>query len=171
MFYHDHAYGITRLNVYVGEAAGYLLYDPVEEAALANAGAPGTLTPTADLAHLIPLVIQDKTFVTPAQIPVQDPTWAPFGTTPGTPNLGDLWFPHVYIPNQNPNDPLGGANGFGRWDYGAWFFPPQTTLTAANPPSAVTTACTSTALPGQMLAPLSPKHHQDYQIIPKRQHR
>ncbi len=30
MFYHDHAYGITRLNVYAGEAAGYLLVDPVE---------------------------------------------------------------------------------------------------------------------------------------------
>ena len=30
MFYHDHAYGITRLNVYAGEAAGYLLTDPVE---------------------------------------------------------------------------------------------------------------------------------------------
>src|SRR5581483_10087632 len=28
MFYHDHAYGITRLNVYGGEAAGYLLSDP-----------------------------------------------------------------------------------------------------------------------------------------------
>ena len=27
MFYHDHAYGITRLNVYAGEAAGYLLTD------------------------------------------------------------------------------------------------------------------------------------------------
>ena len=24
MFYHDHAWGITRLNVYAGEAAGYL---------------------------------------------------------------------------------------------------------------------------------------------------
>ena len=28
MFYHDHAYGITRLNVYAGEAAGYLLDGP-----------------------------------------------------------------------------------------------------------------------------------------------
>ena len=28
MFYHDHAMGITRLNVYAGEAAGYLLQDP-----------------------------------------------------------------------------------------------------------------------------------------------
>ncbi len=31
MFYHDHAYGITRLNVYAGEAAGYLLTDQVEQ--------------------------------------------------------------------------------------------------------------------------------------------
>ena len=31
MFYHDHAYGITRLNVYAGEAAPYLLKDQVEE--------------------------------------------------------------------------------------------------------------------------------------------
>ena len=31
MFYHDHAYGITRLNVYAGEAAGYLLYDQYEK--------------------------------------------------------------------------------------------------------------------------------------------
>ena len=101
MFYHDHAYGITRLNVYVGEAAGYLLYDPTEEAALANAGAPGSLT-AGDLTHLIPLVIQDKTFVpSPAQIGMTDPTWAAFGTTPGTANSGDLWFPHVYMPNQN----------------------------------------------------------------------
>ena len=43
MFYHDHAYGITRLNVYAGEAAGYLVTDPQEEAlitagVLPNAG-------------------------------------------------------------------------------------------------------------------------------------
>ena len=37
MFYHDHAYGITRLNVYVGEAAGFLLIDPVERI-LVNGG-------------------------------------------------------------------------------------------------------------------------------------
>ena len=166
MFYHDHAYGITRLNVYVGEAAGYLLYDPVEETALANAGMPGSITAN-DLSHLIPLVIQDKTFVpSPAQIAVQDPTWVPFGTAPGTANPGDLWFPHVYIPNQDPNDPLGGANGFGRWDYGAWFFPPQTTLGAANPPSAVTIPCTSAAFPGQILAPVAPNNNQGCPIIP-----
>src|SRR5438105_281631 len=77
MFYHDHAYGITRLNVYAGEAAGYLLYDPTEEDALANATAPGTISSASlDLTHLVPLVIQDKTFV-PAgpQLAAEDPTW------------------------------------------------------------------------------------------------
>ena len=160
MFYHDHAYGITRLNVYAGEAAGYLLIDPVEEDLLAKASAPGTIggtTPT-DLAHLIPLVIQDKTFVPSApQIAAQDPTWtANFGETPGSAVTGDLWFPHVYMTNQNPADP-GGANAFGRWDYGPWFFPPQTSLTAANPPTNVTVPCTSNGYPGQVLdCPITP---------------
>ncbi|MBZ5565010.1 MAG: choice-of-anchor D domain-containing protein [Acidobacteriia bacterium] len=159
MFYHDHAYGITRLNVYAGEAAGYLLYDPAEEAALLNATAPGTIAvggsqAAPDLAHLIPLVIQDKTFVPSAvQLAAEDPTWTAggFGTTPGAANPGDLWFPHVYTTNQNPADP-GGGNAFGRWDYGAWFFPPQTSLTAAVG-GALEVPCTSAAFPGQILQP------------------
>ncbi len=39
LFYHDHAWGITRLNVYAGEAAGYLITDPTEQK-LFGAGAP-----------------------------------------------------------------------------------------------------------------------------------
>ena len=31
MFYHDHALGITRLNVYAGIAAGYLVTDQFEQ--------------------------------------------------------------------------------------------------------------------------------------------
>ncbi len=38
---------------------------------------------------------------------------------------GNLWFPHVYMPNQNPYD-RSGANAMGRWDYGPWFWPPFT---------------------------------------------
>jgi len=30
-FYHDHAHGISRLNVYAGEAAGYVVTDAVEQ--------------------------------------------------------------------------------------------------------------------------------------------
>jgi FtsP/CotA-like multicopper oxidase with cupredoxin domain len=153
MFYHDHAYGITRLNVYAGEAAGYLLYDPAEETALASAKAPGTIP--ADLGHLIPLVIQDKTFVPAAeQINATDPTWGGAGVAFGANPLvsfansaegnGDLWMNHVYMPNQNPNDPLTGAAMFGHWDYGAWFFPPMTSLTAGVN-GAVTVPCATSA--------------------------
>lgn len=165
MFYHDHAYGITRLNVYAGEAAGYLLYDPAEETALANASAPGSIT-AGDVAHLIPLVIQDKTFVpSKAQLDFQDPTWdGTFGATPlnttGSNGNGDLWFSHVYMPNQDPADPLGGGNPYGRWDYGPWFFPPMTMLTAANPTTAVTIPCTTAAFPGQVLTPTPSNNNQ-----------
>ena len=38
MFYHDHAWGITRLNVYAGEAAAYLLTDPMEQSLIAPDG-------------------------------------------------------------------------------------------------------------------------------------
>jgi len=148
LWYHDHAYGLTRLNAYMGEAAGYLLVDPVQELTLAAATVPGTIVTntangaivSADLLHVIPMVIQDKTFVPdPAtQLPSQDPTWdvANWG------GLGSLWFPHVYTPNQNPAD-ITGANGFGRWDWGPWFFPPQNPASLA----AQDFACTSAATP------------------------
>jgi FtsP/CotA-like multicopper oxidase with cupredoxin domain len=204
MFYHDHAYGTTRLNVYAGEAAGYLLQDPTE----ASLVAAGTIP-----ADQIPLVIQDKTFVPPnptsapvysigilevgsgytaptvsitgggcttgptatatfgtitdpygqfiygaitgitltsggagctsdplvtisdptgtgavafaslATLSQQDPTWDT--TLWGAAGLGQLWFPHVYMPNQWPTNPDGtGVNPMGRWDYASWFWPP-----------------------------------------------
>ncbi len=144
MFYHEHAYGTTRLGVYNGAAAGYLLVDPAEETALAANTAPGTITGTPDLGHMIPLVIQDKTFVPSlAQLAAQDPTWS-YGTNAafGGNGNGDLWFPHVYTPNQNPAD-LTGANGFGRWDWGPWFWPPQNQSTL----DLQSYACTSSATP------------------------
>ncbi len=107
LFYHDHAYGITRLNVYGGEAAGYLLTDPFER----------NLTPNmAD----IPLVIQDKTFVPDeAQLRATDPLWDSYKWG----GKGSLWLPHVYMPNQDPDLPNGCCNPMGRWDYGPWFWP------------------------------------------------
>ena len=135
MFYHDHAWGITRLNVLAGEAAGLLLTDPTEQALAfgPNAVIPGYGTP---------LVIQDRTFVDasvnplsnpPNQIRVRetDPTWN-FGSgipVAGVrpPVTGDFWMPHVYIVAQNPYTPSG-VNAFGRWVYGPWFFPPTANL-------------------------------------------
>ena len=45
MFYHDHAFGITRLNVYAGEAAGYLLQDPTEAALVSGNIVPADQIP------------------------------------------------------------------------------------------------------------------------------
>ncbi len=153
MFYHDHAWGITRLNVYVGEAAGYLIRDNVE-LALRDGGTINGRTYTAGTipADEIPLVIQDKTFVdanpaSPTYIGNTDPTWAwgsqPWNGTPGapiTPVSGDLWWPHVYMPAQNPFNPnMSGINDFGRWMYGPWFFPP--TPVCGTSPDAVKPYC------------------------------
>jgi parallel beta-helix repeat protein len=123
MFYHDHAYGITRLNVYAGEAAGYLLTDNVEKELIAS----GILPDAGGIYTFgIPLVIQDKTFVDASTIAYQDPTWA-WGSNSSHPVTGDIWMPHVYMTNQNAYAP-DGANALGRWDYGPWFFPPTNNI-------------------------------------------
>ena len=146
MFYHDHAYGLTRLNVYAGEAAGYVLTDAAEDS-LINAG----VLPNQGggvYNYGIPLIIQDKTFVpAPANLAAEDPTWN-WGP------MGNLWFPHVYMPNQNPADPMG-VNAMGRWDYGPWFWPPQNSATyvpAGRPfpcptPTSPTQVCPGTPNP------------------------
>ncbi len=61
MFYHDHASAITRLNVYGGIAAGYIIHEPVEDTAIANGLIPNNGGGVYQWG--IPLVIQDKTFV------------------------------------------------------------------------------------------------------------
>jgi FtsP/CotA-like multicopper oxidase with cupredoxin domain len=215
LFYHDHAYGTTRLNVYAGEAAGYLITDEIDSDLTNGTNATGVFTQAGIApqpvvpAEQIPLVIQDKTFVpqNPASttiysVPVlsggqgyttatvsfsggcttsptatanigdavdafgqlisgtitdiaitnagsgcssdpvvsitgdgtgatafasiatlsqQDPTWdtATWGS------YGNLWYPHVYMPNQWPGNPdASNTNPMGRWDYASWFWPP-----------------------------------------------
>ncbi|WP_295390193.1 choice-of-anchor D domain-containing protein [uncultured Thiodictyon sp.] len=165
MFYHDHALGITRLNVYAGMAGGYLNTDPTEQTLINGGtinytqpdGTPKTVPVAAGtLPGLgIPLVIQEKTFVPPttgtpgsftnlagtfdSQLAAQDPTW----DTARWGGFGQLWFPHVYMPNQNPSD-ISGANAMGRWDYGPWFWPPYTGIQygeIANPLCPTPTTC------------------------------
>jgi hypothetical protein len=64
----------------------------------------------------IPLIIQDKSFV-PKDVAWQDSKWSSaWGTE------GDLWFPHIYEPNQSLIDPSG-MNPYGRWDFGPWVQP------------------------------------------------
>jgi FtsP/CotA-like multicopper oxidase with cupredoxin domain len=135
MMYHDHTSGITKVNVYQGQAAGYVVYDPVELTLVANALGT-TLATTAGGLPVglldsvgIPLVIQDKTFV-PKNIGPN--AVASDGFTPQSQDAkwdlnhwgqpGDLFFPHVYETNQDPNS-IDGANPVGRWDWGPWFWP------------------------------------------------
>jgi FtsP/CotA-like multicopper oxidase with cupredoxin domain len=126
MFYHDHAGGITRLNVYAGMAAGYLIHDPVEDDLIDGTNNTGV---NPGLAKIIPdqgggvnkwgipLIIQDKSFVPQDVATVQDTKWnAAWGT------YGDLYFPHIYEPNQSLTDPTG-LNPYGRWDFGPWVQP------------------------------------------------
>ena len=117
MFYHDHAWGMTRLNVYAGGAAGYIIQDTAEGALIAQGLIPGQ-------EDTIPLIIQDKTFVpSDAQLIPTDPLWDK-GRWGG---FGQLWAPHVYVPAQNPGD-ASGVNQFGRWAYGPWFWPPTNNI-------------------------------------------
>lgn len=136
MFFHDHSWAITRLNVYAGEVAGLLVRDATENALIASGTIPGRIA-----GEEIPLIIQDKTFVDgnaarPTYVLNTDPTWI-WGSQPGTvlpwnatnavPITGDLWWPHVYVPAQNPfAADLSGVNPYGRWPYGPWFWPPTT---------------------------------------------
>jgi FtsP/CotA-like multicopper oxidase with cupredoxin domain len=77
LWYHDHALGITRLNVYAGLAGGYLIRDT---AATGIDTGDGTVLPAG--AYEIPLIIQDKSFDAGGRM-VYPATWVPefFGDT------------------------------------------------------------------------------------------
>ena len=78
LWYHDHAIGITRLNVYAGLAGMYIIRNDQERALNLPSGI-----------YEIPLVIQDKTFNSdgslfyPANIPDPPPTYPDVSITPG----------------------------------------------------------------------------------------
>ncbi len=130
-FIQDRTTGLTRLNAYAGLEAGYVVTDPVEQQLTGTLPAgvaaplPAQFTGVIPSAQ-IPLIIEDKTFV-PANVDQQDALWNkdPLGNATGYGAAGDLWFPHVYEPNQS--DPAlnlaSGVNPVGRWDYGPRFWP------------------------------------------------
>lgn len=117
VWYHDHAYGLTRLNAYAGLASAYLITDDAESG-LINAG----ILPSVPGYPLgIPLIIQDKTFFDPDTDPAYPVTTA---------TKGSLWYPHIYespatgqdLPGQTLN-PLDCGNT-GRWDSNTGTPPP-----------------------------------------------
>ncbi len=107
MWYHDHAVGITRLNAYAGLATGYLLQDEWEHALIKAGVIPG-------MDRLVPLIIQDKTFIGSNGNP-------DFGRG----NPGDLWYPNKY------EKAASGTSG--RWDYGNDVFPNGSFLEPPDP--------------------------------------
>ena len=57
-WYHDHTMGATRFKPYLGLAAGYLIFDKVDNGTTIN----GQRVPTGYGKYHLPLVIQDKQF-------------------------------------------------------------------------------------------------------------
>ncbi|MCI0586086.1 MAG: multicopper oxidase [Planctomycetes bacterium] len=62
LWYHDHALGITRLNVYAGMAGFWLLRDPVEDGLNLPGPAPQLGDPPGLRYYEIPIAVQDRTF-------------------------------------------------------------------------------------------------------------
>ena len=112
VWYHDHAYGITRLNAYAGLASAYVITDD-EEARLIK---DGVLPDVPGYSLGIPLVIQDKSFLDGAN----DGAYPVAGARPG-----DLWYPHVYESGTIPAMKLPVQCGSkGRWDLSGGTPPP-----------------------------------------------
>jgi spore coat protein A len=89
VWYHDHAYSLTRINAYAGIASAYLITDDAETDLVTS-----DILPDIDGAFPlgIPLVIQDKTFWDGGH--GKDPHYnlvVPAGAAEGS-----LWYPHVY---------------------------------------------------------------------------
>jgi spore coat protein A len=85
LWYHDHAWGTTRLNAYAGIASALLLRDAFENN-LKNQGLPEYIEAGG---RELPIVVQDKVFVG-TDIAAVDPTW------PGPSAAGSLWYAHQY---------------------------------------------------------------------------
>jgi FtsP/CotA-like multicopper oxidase with cupredoxin domain len=92
VWYHDHAWGITRINAYAGIATGYIIRDAFEASLVVPNGLPAFIE---SLGREIPIVIQDKIFVGTTTA-LTDPSWFTAGAQ-GT-AIGDLWYAHVYDP-------------------------------------------------------------------------
>ena len=115
LWYHDHAYGITRLNAYAGVATGYIITDTAEVPLIASGVLPNPLGGL--YTYGIPLIIQDKGFVDQKAI---DEGYS------GVNSVGSLWYPWKYespgtgqnLPSMLLTDPGLCTSGTGRWDSG-----------------------------------------------------
>ncbi|GAM07871.1 spore coat protein A [Geobacter sp. OR-1] len=101
IWYHDHAYGVTRIHAYAGIASAYFIRDNFEANLIANAGLPPYVESSAKAGteiQEIPLVFQDKIFVG-KNINLLDPSWKNI-VSPSAQGPGSLWYPHLYESNR-----------------------------------------------------------------------
>ncbi|MGQ3685509.1 MAG: multicopper oxidase family protein [Candidatus Loosdrechtia sp.] len=89
LWFHDHALGITRLNVYAGLAAFYILHDDNEDALVAGGFLPA-------FPHEIPVVIQDRMFYPDGSLAYPDTA---AGMPPVQPSIQPEFFGEVVVVN------------------------------------------------------------------------
>jgi spore coat protein A, manganese oxidase len=87
LWYHDHALGITRTNVYMGLAGFYILRDANEDALRANNTLPS-------FPYEVPIVIQDREFFSDGQLNY------PSGRTPVNSHLPEFFGRVVLVNGQ-----------------------------------------------------------------------
>jgi spore coat protein A, manganese oxidase len=95
LWFHDHALGVTRLNVYAGLAALYMIRDDNEDALVA-----GGLLPAYP--YEVPVVIQDRMFYPDGSLAYPDvpaPSLAGFTPWPGGPTIQPEFFGEVIVVN------------------------------------------------------------------------
>jgi spore coat protein A len=83
LWYHDHGHGTTRLNVFAGLAGAYVIRDQYDTGTAGNANGLPVGYGTGPGNYEIPLVIQDRQFVSPKSVPpgLQAGDWL-YPTTP-----------------------------------------------------------------------------------------
>lgn len=116
MFYHDHALGITRLNVYDGLAAGYVLTDQPNRSL--STAARFRAPPSPSLTGLSPASERPLSSRTRPLCPFAGPAGCPgphLESNLGRPGQA-LVPPCLYARSAH-----WAVTAMGRWDYGPWF--------------------------------------------------
>ena len=155
MWYHDHAWGTTRINAYAGLATALLVRD-IPEGNLRNNGLPEFIENSVlggTTVQELPIVVQDKVFVGPDIFTV-DPTWT------GPSASGSLWYAHQYdtarfgklgpAPLGTPSDPSVVPEFFGDTMLANGTVYPQVTVEARRYRFRILNACNARFLNLQM---------------------
>jgi len=101
LWYHDHAYSLTRTNVFAGLASAYLITDDAEAELVKDEVIPAPSLGGTEYPLGIPLIIQDKTFWDgPGG---HDPGYG--SVPPAGASVGSLWYPYVYEGDLDANLP------------------------------------------------------------------